>query len=79
VWAFPAARTASNPAFQIKIAAMGLALANAWLFHAARARRMRGWDLVAPPTAVQASASLSLALWTAILLAGKLTPFVSPG
>ena len=54
------------------------ALANAWLFHAALGRRMRDWDLVAPPAAVQASAYLSLALWTVILVAGKLTPFVSP-
>jgi len=73
-----APRMASNPAFQIKLAALGLALANAWLFHALLGRRMRDWDLVAPPAAVQASAYLSLALWTVILVAGKLTPFVSP-
>ena len=40
-----AARMAANPAFQIKLAALGLALANAWLFHAALGRRMRDWDL----------------------------------
>ena len=59
-----AARMASNPVFQFKVAALALALANAWLFHAVLSRRMRDWDTAAaPPRAVQASAYVSLALW----------------
>jgi len=72
------ARMGANPLFQIKLAALAVALVNAWLFHAVLGRRMRDWDLAAtPPTAIQLSAYLSLALWTVILVAGKLTPFVS--
>ena len=72
-----ATRMAANPMFQIKLAALALALANAWLFHAVLCRRMREWDLAsAPPAAVQGSAYLSLALWTVILIAGRLVGFV---
>jgi len=73
-----AGRMAANPLFQLKLAALALALVNAWLFHAVLGRRMRDWDVAAtPPAAIQLSAYLSLVLWTVILVAGRLTPFVS--
>lgn len=71
------ARLASNPVFQFKVAALAAALVNAWFFHAVLARRMAEWDTSAgTPAPVQASAYLSLALWTAILVAGRLVAFV---
>jgi hypothetical protein len=71
-------RMAANPVFQVKVAALALALANIWLFHVVLGRRMRDWDIAAaPPAVVQMSAYLSLALWAVILVAGKLVPFVS--
>jgi hypothetical protein len=71
-------RLLANPVFQIKLAALALALVNAWLFHAVLARRVRAWDLTAAlPASVQASAYLSIGLWLVILVAGRLIPFVN--
>jgi hypothetical protein len=73
-----ASRMAANPLFQLKVAALAVALVNAWLFHAVLSRGVREWDAeTAPPAAVQTSAYLSLALWTVIVIASKLTPFGS--
>jgi len=78
LYAADAGRMATNPVFQVKVAALALALANMWLFHVVLGRRIREWDTAAaPPAAVQMSAYLSLALWAVILVAGKLVPFFS--
>jgi hypothetical protein len=72
-----ATRMAQNPMFQLKVAALAAALANAWLFHAILARRARDWDrgdrLPAPAIA---SAYASLALWVGLLVLGRLVAFV---
>ena len=44
LYAADAARMAANPVFQLKVAALALALVNAWFFHAVLGRRMRDWD-----------------------------------
>ena len=69
-------RFASNPVFQLKIAALAAALANAWFFHAVLSRRMADWDnAAAPPALVQASGYLSLLLWMAVVAGGRLVAF----
>jgi hypothetical protein len=70
-------RMAQNPMFQLKVAALAAALANAWFFHAILARRARDWDSsVRLPTPAVASAYASLALWVGILVLGRLVAFV---
>jgi hypothetical protein len=71
------ARMVANPMFELKIAALAAALANAWFLHGVLSRRMHEWDASpTPPAPVQASAYLSLSLWASILVAGKLIGFV---
>jgi hypothetical protein len=78
LYAADAARVGANPAFQLKVIALALVLANVWFFHVVLSRDMRDWDTAAaPPRAVRASAWLSLALWASILVAGKLVQFIS--
>jgi len=70
------ARMGANPAFQLKLIALALALANVWFFHVVLARGRRDWDTaVTPPRAVQASAWVSLALWTVVVIAGRFVAF----
>jgi hypothetical protein len=72
-----ATRMAQNPMFQLKVAGLAAALANAWLFHAILARRARDWDSsVRLPAPAIASAYASLALWVGILVLGRLVAFV---
>jgi hypothetical protein len=71
-------RMAANALFQFKVAALAAALLNAWFFHALLAPRARDWESGAGvPAPAAASAYLSLGLWAAILVAGKLVPFVN--
>ena len=67
----------ANPAFMFKIAALAAALVNAWWFHAVLARRIAEWDTAAiPPALVQASGYVSLCLWIALIVSGRLIAFV---
>ena len=76
LYAAETARFASNPVFEVKMAALAIALANVWFFHAVTCRSIRNWDTAAaPPKAARVSGYLSLALWTAIIAAGRLTAF----
>jgi len=71
-----AARYASNPAFQFKVAALGLALVNVWFFHAITYRRVNAWDTAAtPPLNVRVSGYFSLLLWTVTMVAGQLVGY----
>jgi hypothetical protein len=68
---------AANPAFEMKIAALALALANAWFFHAVTCRRIAEWnERAVPPLAARVSGYVSLALWATIIAAGQLTGFM---
>jgi hypothetical protein len=70
-------RMAQNPMFQLKVAALAAALANAWLFHAILTRRSREWDSGARlPAPAVASAYVSLALWVGLVVLGRLVAFV---
>lgn len=67
----------SNLAFVLKMAALTVALVNAWWFHAVLSRRMSEWDTAAHvPCAVSMSGYVSMAAWVAVLVAGRLIAFV---
>lgn len=71
----------SNPAFRLKMLAVLLAGANAvWFALRAQPRlRLRG-DAAPADTATRVSAGLSLGLWLAVIVAGRLLPtFQSTG
>lgn len=65
-----------NVFFRLKMAALVLALANAWLFHRTLYRRVAEWDLDAvPPRGVRVAGLLSLALWAVIITAGRMMAY----
>lgn len=64
-----AAETASNPAFQAKLALILMAGANALVFHARDG--LRRHDGIA-----QVQAGISLALWFAVIAAGRMIAYV---
>jgi hypothetical protein len=76
LYAADPARMASNPMFLFKIAALAAALVNAWIFHAVLVRRIGDWDTAEKlPAMVQASGYISLNLWIALIVAGRLIAF----
>jgi hypothetical protein len=65
-----------NVFFRLKMAALVLALANAWLFHRTVYRRVADWDLhPVPPRGARAAGALSLALWAVIITAGRMMAY----
>jgi hypothetical protein len=67
---------AANPAFQIKLALLALALANIAAFHRGSGARIGAWTGSRPPVAARLAGGLSLALWTGVLIAGRLIAYV---
>ena len=62
-----------NIIFRIKMAILTLAVANASLFHIRMYRRIAAWDQAAvPPAAARAAGALSLVLWAALIMAGRM-------
>lgn len=70
LFATEATAYARNPAFWLKLAAIGTALANVALFH----RLARGTAGVTP--ALRVTAGLSLGLWLLVLTLGRLIAYV---
>lgn len=69
-------RAYENVFFRIKMAALVLALMNAWLFHLTFYRRVAEWDLdPVPPRRVRMAGGVSLALWALIMTAGRMIPY----
>jgi hypothetical protein len=68
---------ATNSIFQLKIAAVVLALANAWYLHAVALRDVAKWDSrgTRSPPAARASAYLSLVLWVVVIGSSVLAPY----
>lgn len=64
-----------NPLMQLKLVGVALGLVNVAWFHFAFARHLGHWD-AARPLLARASALLSIALWTSILVAGRLIAYV---
>ncbi|MGZ3276072.1 MAG: DUF6644 family protein [Caulobacteraceae bacterium] len=70
---------AHNTAFLIKLALLAVAGANMMVFHLTAARSMHRWDRTAAPTIGKAAAALSLALWVAVIFAGRVVGFTTTG
>jgi len=72
------ARFLGNVFFQIKTAALVIALVNMWVFHATVYRRVREWD-TAPvtPVAARTAGYVSLGLWSAVVVTGRLIAYSS--
>jgi len=67
---------AGNPAFQIKLALLAAAGLNLLSFHHVVFRDIAIWDnLVKPPLKVQLSGAASLALWSVIIVLGRLIAY----
>lgn len=72
LFAAEAAKLPGNPAFQVKIALMGIAGVNVALFHLFLKRRLSGALPGARlPAPVRASATASLLLWAGVIAAGR--------
>lgn len=73
-------RYAVNIGFQIKLVLITLAGLNALLYYLKISPVMHTWDAAAPsPTSAKFIAYGSLALWTGVLLCGRLIPYVGTG
>jgi len=63
----------SNPAFRLKILMLALAGINALLFHRTTYRTVGDWDNAnTAPISARAFAVTSIALWSAIIVSGRL-------
>ncbi len=74
-YASPLARY-ENMFFRIKMAALVLALINAWLFRRTAYRRVAEWDLdPVPPRRVRMTGAVSLALLATIITTGRMMAY----
>ena len=62
--------------FRFKMAALVLAIINAWTFHRRLYRRVAEWDRdPVPPPVARMAGGMSLILWAAIITAGRMMPY----
>ena len=67
----------ANVPFRIKMVLLALAGINMAVLHFGAWRGVRTWDMILPtPRAVRIAASLSLALWIGVVVAGRWVGFV---
>jgi hypothetical protein len=67
---------ANNPVFILKLCLIATAGANAALFHLGVYRSVAGWDVNAPaPGTARFQALLSMLLWIAVILCGRLLAY----
>jgi hypothetical protein len=72
-----AATVAYNPAFQVKLLLIALAILNTVVFHHWTARSMASWDVGKPtPIGARLAGVVSLALWSAVVAGGRLIAYV---
>lgn len=65
-----------NVYFRIKIAAMLLAAANAFLYHRFTERRIAEWDASPePPGGARAAGLISICVWLVVIVAGRLMSY----
>ena len=65
-----------NVYFRIKIAAMLLAAANAFLYHRFTERRIAEWDASPkPPGGARAAGWISICVWLVVIVAGRLMSY----
>jgi len=69
-------RSYQNIFFRAKMIMLLLAGLNVWIFHSGVYRRVTTWDLDGiPPKAARVAATLSLVLWVAIVLSGRMIAY----
>ena len=69
-------RTSGNVFFRVKLALLLAAGVNAALFHVMAARTVPAWDRDRrPPWRARLAGGLSLALWAAVVICGRLTAY----
>jgi len=62
--------------FRIKVVLLVLAGVNAWVFHGGIWRRRTSWDMDrVPPARARVAGAVSLVLWAAIIVAGRLIAY----
>lgn len=65
-----------NLFFRMKMAALVLAVGNAWVFHRTIYRSAPEWDVdPVPPRRARVAGGVSLALWGSIIIAGRMIPY----
>lgn len=65
-----------NVFFRVKMAALVVAVGNAWVFHRTLYRRVGEWDVEpVPPRGARAAAAVSLALWALIITMGRMMAY----
>jgi hypothetical protein len=68
---------ATNPAFQLKLVLIVLAILNTVVFHRWTARSMAAWDVARPtPLGAKLAAIVSLVLWAGVVAGGRLIAYV---
>lgn len=68
---------AANPAFQLKLILIALAILNTVVFHRWTARSLPAWDVARPtPLGAKLAAIVSLVLWTGAVVGGRLIAYV---
>lgn len=69
-------RSFQNIFFRTKMILLMVAGINVWIFHSGVYRRVTTWDLVQkPPRAARVAGALSLVLWVAIVLSGRMIAY----
>ncbi|MFC5749595.1 DUF6644 family protein [Actinomadura rugatobispora] len=65
-----------NTAFQVKLLLIGAAGLNIFVFHTGVFRDVKDWDTAdRAPAAARAAAALSLAIWPAVIVCGRLIAY----
>ncbi|MBK1438713.1 hypothetical protein JHJ32_01810 [Parapedobacter sp. ISTM3] len=70
-----AASLASDPTFRLKLALLGIAGLNAWVFHKLISRRIESTIQPNLPSAAKISAFFSVIVWLAIIACGRLLAY----
>ena len=69
-------RSYQNVFFRIKVIALVLAGANAWIFHSGVHKRVAEWGLGrTPPRKARVAGALSLVLWAVIIVCGRMIAY----
>jgi hypothetical protein len=72
-----AAALAANPAFQLKLVLIALAILNTMVFHRWTVRSLASWDVGgSTPLGAKLAAIVSLVLWTGAIVGGRLIAYV---
>ncbi|MCX7601890.1 MAG: hypothetical protein N2Z75_08105 [Meiothermus sp.] len=67
----------ASPIFLVKMALIGLAGLNAWVFHSGVGRSVQTWNQdVNPPLAARLAALCSLLIWVAVIALGRLIAYL---